>query len=251
MSKPRGLTVLSYNIHKGFDPLGITFVLNGIRAALRSVNPDVVFLQEVVGTHERFAKRVTHWPKRSQFEHLAEDLWPHFEYGKNALHASGHHGNAILSRHPIVSSENVPLMRTRWESRGLLHSVIDVNGSKVDAFCTHFGLFEADRRNHAEILCRRIREHAPGDGPVVVAGDFNDWRGRLPEEPFERGGLQEVFLSSRGSYARTFPVWMPALKLDRIYVRGFSVVSTERHVSRPWNRLSDHAAISAVLKFRD
>ncbi len=38
----------------------------------------------------------------SQFAFLADEIWPHFAYGKNAIYSAGHHGNAILSKHPIL-----------------------------------------------------------------------------------------------------------------------------------------------------
>jgi endonuclease/exonuclease/phosphatase family metal-dependent hydrolase len=40
---------------------------------------------------------------------------------------------------------------------------------------------------------------------------------------------------------------MPILRLDRIYVRGFAVESTQVHFGHPWSAISDHAALSAVL----
>jgi len=39
------------------------------------------------------------------------------------------------------------------------------------------------------------------------------------------------------------------LRLDRIYVRGFAVQHTEVHHGLPWSRISDHAALSARLRF--
>jgi endonuclease/exonuclease/phosphatase family metal-dependent hydrolase len=37
-------------------------------------------------------------------------------------------------------------------------------------------------------------------------------------------------------------------RLDRIYVRGFSVQHCDVHIGGKWRRLSDHAALSAWLK---
>jgi endonuclease/exonuclease/phosphatase family metal-dependent hydrolase len=41
---------------------------------------------------------------------------------------------------------------------------------------------------------------------------------------------------------------LPVLRLDRIYVRGFSVVEASVHVGAPWSLLSDHLALGALLK---
>jgi endonuclease/exonuclease/phosphatase family metal-dependent hydrolase len=57
-----------------------------------------------------------------------------------------------------------------------------------------------------------------------------------------------VFHLRGGKPARSFPARLPLFRLDRIYVRGFSVLQSEVHVGGAWQRLSDHAALSASLK---
>jgi endonuclease/exonuclease/phosphatase family metal-dependent hydrolase len=56
-----------------------------------------------------------------------------------------------------------------------------------------------------------------------------------------------VFHIHGGQPARSFPARLPLLRLDRIYVRGFSVQQCHVHVGGAWQRLSDHAALSARL----
>jgi endonuclease/exonuclease/phosphatase family metal-dependent hydrolase len=60
-------------------------------------------------------------------------------------------------------------------------------------------------------------------------------------------GLQDVFHLQGGAPARSFPARLPLFRLDRIYVRGFGVAHSEVHVGGAWQRLSDHAALSARL----
>src|SRR4051812_7468381 len=96
-----GLRVISYNIHKGFSSGNLKFILKKMREALRFVQPDLIFLQEVLGHHEVHSRRIKDWPDQSQFEFLAHELWPHFAYGRNAVYTNGHHGNAILSKYPF------------------------------------------------------------------------------------------------------------------------------------------------------
>jgi endonuclease/exonuclease/phosphatase family metal-dependent hydrolase len=45
------LTVMTVNIHKGFTALNRRFILPELRDAVRKVGADVVFLQEVMGSH--------------------------------------------------------------------------------------------------------------------------------------------------------------------------------------------------------
>src|SRR4051794_12416043 len=97
----RSLRVLTVNAHKGFAFFNRRFVLHDLRVAVRSVAADIVFLQEVHGAHAEHLKSVDKWPEAPQYEFLADQIWPQYAYGRNAVYPNGHHGNAILSKHPI------------------------------------------------------------------------------------------------------------------------------------------------------
>jgi endonuclease/exonuclease/phosphatase family metal-dependent hydrolase len=60
-------------------------------------------------------------------------------------------------------------------------------------------------------------------------------------------GAQEVFHFLNGAHAKTFPSWLPALRLDRIYYRGLRVQSGQCLTEPPWSQLSDHAALFAEM----
>ncbi|WP_440136938.1 endonuclease/exonuclease/phosphatase family protein, partial [Klebsiella pneumoniae] len=47
------IRILTVNTHKGFTALNRRFILPELREAVRSVSADVVFLQEVLGTHDK------------------------------------------------------------------------------------------------------------------------------------------------------------------------------------------------------
>lgn len=243
------MRVLSYNIHKGFSTSNRRFVLRRIRDAIREVHPDLVLLQEVLGEHKRHAERLSDWPEQPQFDYLAHELWPHVAYGRNAVYGAGHHGNAILSKYPFKLVENIDVSTSKLERRGLLHAVIDVPGKHrpVHAICVHLGLFEADRQTQIKSLCARIESHVPHGDPLVIGGDFNDWR-LLATQPLEKAlEVKEVFAETQGRHARTFPSWMPSLRLDRIYYRGMKAQGAQALTGRPWNELSDHVALFAEL----
>jgi endonuclease/exonuclease/phosphatase family metal-dependent hydrolase len=87
----------------------------------------------------------------------------------------------------------------------------------------------------------------PEKAALVVAGDFNDWRGHASAVLARELGLGEVFELALGRAARSFPARLPILTLDRIYVRGLGVGEARRHAGGPWARLSDHAALAARL----
>lgn len=242
----QALRVLTYNIHKGFNSSNRHFVLHQIRAALIDIDADVLFLQEIQGEHRHKEKQVQDWPAVSQAEFLAEDIWPHHAYGKNAIYAAGHHGNAILSKHAFESWENINVSPFSWASRSLLHGVIRSSAKRaLHVICVHFGLTGRERQRQLSQLCERIDSHVPHDAPLIIAGDFNDWLGRAERQLHERLGLQEVFFATYGQHARSFPAWLPVLTMDRIYYRGFTPLSCERLCQFPWRLLSDHAPLVA------
>jgi endonuclease/exonuclease/phosphatase family metal-dependent hydrolase len=246
---PTILTVMTVNIHKGFTFFNRKFMLHELRDAVRKVGADVVFLQEVQGTHNGHGKRFDDWPEAPHYEFLADDIWPQYAYGRNVSYPKGHHGNAVMSKFPILHDQNHDVSVGGPEKRGLLHCVLRVPGQPLDvhAICVHLGLAENHRQQQLELLCEMVRSEVPGNAPLIVAGDFNDWRRRAHDVLWEGVGLREVFVTAYGEPARTFPARFPLLCLDRIYVRNASVHLPVVLPRRPWSHLSDHAPLAAEI----
>jgi endonuclease/exonuclease/phosphatase family metal-dependent hydrolase len=244
------LHVATYNIHKGFSQLNRRMMVHELREQLRTLAPDIVFLQEVQGLHRGHARRHGNWPVQAQSEFLADSVWSHCAYGRNAEYDEGHHGNAILSRFPITNAENEDVSSHRFENRGLLHCEIEMPGweQRLHCVCVHLALGERGRRQQLQALASRMTRLVPPDAPLIVAGDFNDWRDTASPVLWHTLGLSEAFHSAHGRPARSFPSGMPMLALDRIYIRGFKVSTANVMYDRAWSRISDHAALSAKLK---
>ncbi len=243
------IRILTYNIHKGFSAGNRQFVLKQIKESIQATNADIVFLQEVIGEHEKHSSQVKNWPTNSQFEYLADETWSHFAYGKNAIYQEGHHGNAILSKFPITSWSNEDIS-TALESRGLLHAVIEIESGQVlplHVFCIHFGLFEKDRKNQILTLAKKISSSVPEKSPLIIAGDFNDWRKNASDLLLDELNLQEVFLQMKGRHAATFPALLPFLALDRVYYRNLGCGSAVALKNGIWKGLSDHLPILTEL----
>jgi len=294
------LSVASFNIHKGFSPFNARLTVHELRERLRSLGPDIVFLQEVQGAHSGHAARHGNWPAAAQHDFLAEDVWPDAAYGRNVVHGRGHHGNAILSRFPIEYAHNQDVTHLRFERRGLLHCTLrlppsDGGGNGVSGVtdtastgkakpsvpapvaarppgpaappapsiaaaaapaeragellhcvCVHLSLFAHSRRRQMSALADYLESAIAADAPLIIAGDFNDWRNDGERVLAQRLGLGEVF-SNAGRPARSFPARLPLLRLDRIYVRGFSVEQAGLQFVEHGLRVSDHAALSARL----
>jgi endonuclease/exonuclease/phosphatase family metal-dependent hydrolase len=246
------LRICTYNIHKGFSQFNRRLAIHELRDRLRLLGADVVFLQEVQGMHLRHARHHPDWPSLPQHEFLARDVWQQTAYGGNAVYEHGHHGNAILSRHPILSQANQDVSDHRFESRGLLHCEIRVDGvaQPVHCICVHLGLTAGSRRRQMAALVKRLDTLAPDGSPLIIAGDFNDWRNHADDCLTGPLGVTEVFTSIRGRPARSFPSTLPVLRLDRIYVRGFAVDRAEVHYGAPWSQISDHAPLTAQIRPR-
>ncbi len=240
------LHIATYNIHKGFSHFNRRMVLHDLRDRLRELNADIVFLQEVQGENIRDALRHHSYPIQPQHEFLADQIWPHHAYGKNAVHDEGHHGNAILSRYPIVRWDNQDISAHRFESRGLLHCEIELpeTGQLLHCICVHFGLFKRGRGVQFNALVERINQVVPADAPLIIAGDFNDWRNHASRLLAQELQLHEVFDASHGRLARSYPAGMPLLRMDRIYVRGLEIQHCDVCT---WNKISDHVALSTTL----
>lgn len=236
------MRILSYNIHKGFTVGNLKFILEKIKQSIQVVHADVVCLQEVVGDHSRNSSKIKNWPVTSQFEFLADQAWSHFAYGKNAVYTEGHHGNAVLSKFPIAQWTNQDISLTPFENRGLLHTILSgPNQEKpVHVFCVHLSLLEKDRQRQMAMLSEKITKDVPADQPIIVAGDFNDWRQNASHILFKSLGMKEASLELRGRHSLTFPSRLPFFALDRIYYRNIKCVQVEVYKKGIWSQLSDH-----------
>ena len=224
--------LISYNLHKGLDPIGRSIGMGPIKAALKTLSPDFLLVQELAEKHHEKIREV-------QLEDLADTQWKHHAYGKNAIYPKGNHGNAILSSLPISDYHNVDLSQHRWERRGLLHAKIE--GKKtLHLLTTHLDLLEFTRIQQVEKIFSYL-EKIPKTDSVILAGDFNDWTRSLNKLFLSKGFIEYT--------APTFPSWLPVLSLDRIYTRNIEIKKFHSYQGKPWGRLSDHLPIAIDFRW--
>jgi endonuclease/exonuclease/phosphatase family metal-dependent hydrolase len=108
-------------------------------------------------------------------------------------------------------------------------------------------LREAHRHRQLQRLLALLEREVPSNAPLIVAGDFNDWRGRA-DAVLRSCGLVEVFREAHGDHARSFPARWPLLRLDRIYVRQVAEAHPLPLPRDPWATLSDHAPLAAEIQ---
>ncbi len=243
------LRIATFNIHKGVTSFNARFALHQQRDLIRKLHADIVFLQEVRDLHIPHSKRFSTWPANGQAEFLADAVWPDYAYGKNSVYPAGHHGNALLSKFPIIKVTNEDISAHTVEQRGMLHCEIEVPGweQPLHCLCVHLGLFSRWRRKQVQAMRERIEATIPPDAPLIIAGDFNDWGMSAGKILVEGLHLREVFEHHHGRSARSFPSVLPFFRLDRIYTRGFHVHHAEVHAGTAFAKVSDHAALSALL----
>jgi endonuclease/exonuclease/phosphatase family metal-dependent hydrolase len=237
------LKILTYNIHKGRRGHSRQMILTELKAAIDQTGADIVCLQEVQGMGSGVDE--------PQFERLADRIWPHYAYARNAITQNGHHGNAILSRFPIKAHSNKNMAWMKGASRSILQAEIEIPeiGLPIHIMCIHMGLLGIERRAQIHALRGQIGLLDPA-APLIVAGDFNDWSGAGHKALRRMGGLNEVSENVSGNLARTFPAVCPVLAVDRIYVRHLTPVSLHMPAGVLWRDLSDHLPLIGQVTWK-
>ena len=235
---PRDVTqlrVATYNIHKGVQGIGPGRRLEifNLRQAVAHLDADLVCLQEVRGFHHRLAKRWANWPPEDQAQTLSPQDF-HSVYRSNAVTKHGEHGNALLSRWPVSHVGHTDVSDHPLEQRGLLHAVVHTPWGELHVVVVHLGLSGGTRWRQVQRLGQFLAREVPADARLLVAGDFNDWRGRLHVP------MAELGLHTWPHKMLTFPARFPVWPLDRIYGRGLQARAAWVPARGGWSRWSDH-----------
>lgn len=238
------IRVATYNIHKGVQGVGPVrrLEIHNLGHAVEQFDADIVCLQEVRKMHRREARHFTHWPAVPQADYLAPEGYESV-YRTNAVTREGEHGNALLSRWPVIADFHEDMSDHRFEQRGLLHVELQVHSRPVHVIVVHLGLIKASRVRQLEQLKRYIAREVPNEVATIVAGDFNDW-GTLVQKSLSSMGMVTMEKVARP----TFPSRLPIAQLDHIYVRGLKPVASQVPRGRIWSRMSDHLPLIAEFE---
>jgi endonuclease/exonuclease/phosphatase family metal-dependent hydrolase len=238
------LKILTYNIHRAIG-VDRRFRPERIVRILQHYGADVVLLQEV-----------DEGAPRSRELNLAQELakgagYPHFALGHNVSLRKGRYGNATLSRFPILRERNIDLsVAQSWIRRGCQHTSVQVNERmQLEVFNLHLGLSARERLQQIELLSRSHEFSGVPEGtPMLVGGDFNDWRSLLWPTFTNGFGFRcatDSKTGRRGAIA-TYPSFSPQGGLDRIYYRGPLRLLTVRRCRLQVSRVaSDHLPVIA------
>lgn len=223
------LRIMTWNVH-GIFHLNPKFDLDGVCSIIRHWSPDVVALQEVDSrgrTDDPFAL-------------LAKAVGDHSVDARSIVTEDGDYGQVLLSRWPFAEPPKISdVSYLEREPRRAIAARISTEFGEVKVIATHLGLSIHERHAQAHALVDLVQPTR-----TVVLGDFNDWfwvrsvRGVLAQTCPVRTRL------------RTFPAWLPMMRLDRIYVSPDGMirsVSTDRKA----RAYSDHLPVIADVAFPD
>ncbi len=203
---------------------------------IAEIDPDVIGLVEVDNGSFRTGRQ-------SQAALVAERLgYDYVGEGKYGIGAVASRlpllkaqGNAILSRMPIISH------RFQYFDEGVKRLIIQACTEHLTVFLVHLALTYRKRQYQLERLYRLIRKV---QRPVILAGDFNVFRGRREMELFLAAtGLSSVNRECIPSH----PSAQPFRELDYIL---HSPELRPVHFWRPAVTLSDHSPLVCDFEMR-
>ena len=160
------LKVLHWNIHRAWGTDG-KYSLDRIATWIAKINPNIVSLNEV--------ERYTGYANEDQAKNLTAKLeaktganW--YYYYRTGPGSTNGHGNAIISRFPIISTSYCQLSGTRVAA----NATVNVNGRNINFYSTHL---DSNSRTSAYRIAevKRLTPCLANDAEQrIVAGDFND-----------------------------------------------------------------------------
>lgn len=156
------MKVMTYNIRHG---RGLDGKVNLQRIAndIQNSGADIVALQEV----DRFNIRSGFSDQpRILAKKTGLDSWA---FATSMRWGFARYGNAILSKYPILSTEEY-ILPGNSEKRSILKCIIQIGEQQVTIFNTHLGL-KSDEREFQVSQITNILEKT--EGPAVLMGDFN------------------------------------------------------------------------------
>lgn len=197
--------VVSYNIRHGQGMDG-KLDLERTSNVLKDLTPDFVGLQEVDNGVRRSGSV-------DQPEYLAKRLGMHSAFGKFMDYDGGQYGLAILSKHPILSSEIIELPLGN-EPRVALATLVQIpNGEKLTVVNLHFDWVKDDRFRYSQATV--LKEHLNRlQTPYLLVGDFNDQTGSRTLELLERDSVGAI---KPPQNRFTFPSQNANIEIDFIF----------------------------------
>ncbi|GAA3660621.1 endonuclease/exonuclease/phosphatase family protein [Asaccharospora irregularis DSM 2635] len=170
-----------------------------------------------------------------QVSSLKEELGMYSHFGANVVDLGLNYGLVTYSKYPIKSEKHIYLSSDR-EQRGILHTVVNIEGRNLNIINVHLGLGEEERKVQVEELISIIK--LLGKEPYIVVGDFNEG-----DIDINKKILKDVAKELDKSNILTFATGLD--RIDYIFVSpNIEVLDYEVLIKN----MSDHYPIIAKLK---
>lgn len=229
------IRVLSYNIHHGVG-IDNKLDLERIAKVIKSVQPDVVSLQEV-------DQQVSRSNNIDQAKELARLTNMQYVFGSSIKLGNGKYGNAVLTKLPIEGSKTISLPGK--EKRSALYVTLKTSaesGAGLFKFiATHLALENEAQVESIELIDRLLDSNA--GIPVILTGDFN----AVPQSSTMKT-LEKKWENATSGNLATFPVEKPDMQIDYIMFRPAGGIKVLKTYVLDEPKASDHRPIFAELK---
>ena len=251
------ITVMTYNIRigvgmvkPGTPPAKLKKspkILNEIANAIKSVNPDVVGLQEVYG--------------KSMAKELSKLLGMEYSYRR---HGDNEHaawwGVAILSKHKILKTKSYSVFSggsKPYRARTLLMSNIDFKGKTISLYNTHYQDKNGALKKEPKYTMKKISK---SKNPVILMGDLN----MLPDDPLFKpitdklkdsceavNNENSAFIKTNGTFQSPNDPKYDHWRIDYIFYdpESFQVLDVGLLDKGHWNA-SDHIGYFSRIKLK-
>lgn len=226
----RRTRVVTWNIHGCVGRDG-RYDVERIGACIQAISPDIAAFQEVDSRGRN--------PGQSEVgRYLREQVGDHGHEAWSISGPDGRYGQMLASRFPLEDRHVHDISMPGREPRKVMEARVVGPAGPLRLVATHLGLRPAERRRQVA----KLRDILSADlaSPLILLGDFNEWRGRR----IRRDAPSDVF-GVPTSHA-TFPSRFPFLALDRIYCRPGGLMAHSR-VVREAAIASDHLPLVADI----
>lgn len=209
-------TIMSYNIHSGFD-LRYNFRLNQMIEFINNNRTSILCLQEVSNLE--------------QYNYIKQETG--YRYGEFS------HNKCVLSDFKIVAIDIFEFTHMNLYKKNVsLHLVLDVKGTDLNIFNVHFSsdISGFKQLNEKQDLDEYITDNNIED--FIIIGDTNSIN------LFEKN---DAFVNyNKVTFGRTYPSELPVFELDKAYSKGLELLDSTIYSNI---KVSDHLPISAIFKF--
>ncbi|HEY1098717.1 MAG TPA: endonuclease/exonuclease/phosphatase family protein [Myxococcota bacterium] len=232
---PSTLRVATWNVHSFVGHDGRKDAQRGLQV-LRELDADIIALQEIQTEGPEASSALRALSSSTSAATLV--------LGPTATARDGF-GNAVISRLPVEHLEVHDLSVKGREARNAVEVVVRHHHLRLRVFGTHFGLTAKERHAQATKLSALVDDVGDAANDVtIVLGDLNVL------DPRESSVTPLLGRFAPAARLRSFPAFLPMLRLDRVLVSSALVeVTASVHSTKASRAASDHLPVVATLTF--